>query len=260
MATWDRQTHYYSGQGVVLIGEYDDSGHVTGLEAVGNVTSLKINIETSISEHKESQSGQRAVDMRLTTETKAGATMTLENFSRDILAMALRGGYTAVAAGSVTDQAMVAALGKVQPLGHVKVSAVTVSKGVTPLVAYTDDVTPYDYQLNAEAGSIMFATTPATAELVDGDDLTVDYTYASQARVDALTGNPAPRFLRFEGLNTADSDSPMVVEAFRFTVDPAKELELITGEDPTSFELEGTLLADATRTTGSKFFRQMLLR
>ena len=260
MATWDRDTKYYSGQGVVLIGSYDESGNVTGLEAVGNVTDLKVSIETSTTEHKESQSGQRAVDFRLTTETKANLTMTLENFSRDTLAMALRGGYTAIAGSTATDAPIKAYLGKVVALPHVKVSAVTVSKGATALVAYTNDTTPYDYQLNGDAGSIKFAATPTTAGLVDGDALTVDYTYAAQARVDALTENPQPRFLRFEGLNTLDGDNPVIVEAFKFTVDPAKELALISGEDQASFELEGSLLADASRTTGSKFFRQLLVR
>ena len=260
MATWDRQTNYYSGQGVVMIGEYDDDGNVAGLTPVGNVTTLKVTIESSTEEHKESQSGQRAVDNRRVTETKAGVSMTLENFSRDTLALALRGGYTAIAAGSVTDQAMIAALGKVQPLGHVKVSAVTVSKGATVLVAYTNDSTPYDYKLNADAGSIQFAATPTTAGLVDGDDLTVDYTYAAQARVDALTEGTKERFLRFEGLNTMDDLAPVVVECFKFVVDPAKELALITDDEMASFELEGSLLSDATRTTGSKFFRQLLLR
>lgn len=260
MATWDRETKYYSGQGVVLVGVYDASGNVTGLEAVGNVTDLKVRIETSVTEHKENQSGQRAVDFRLTTETKANLTMTLENFSRDTLAMALRGGYTAIAAGEATAAPIKAYLGKVVSLPHVKVSDVVVKKATTTLVAYTNDTTPYDYQLNADAGSIKFAATPTTSGLVDGDDLTVDYDYAAQARVDALTENPRPRFLRFEGLNTLDGNNPVIVEAFRFTVDPAKELALISGEDQASFELEGSLLADASRTTGSKFFRQLLVR
>lgn len=260
MPTWDRSTNYYSGQGVVLVGEYDENGVVTGLTAVGNVTDLKISIETSTEEHKESQSGQRGVDKRSVKETKAGLVMTLENFSRDTLALAFRGGYTAIASGSVADAALVCALGKIQPLGHIKVSTVVVEKASTPLVAYVDDETPYDYKLNADAGSVQFAAEPATAGLVDGDDLTVSYAYAAQARVDALTEGTKERFLRFEGLNTEDELAPVVVEAFKFVVDPAKELALITEEGMASFELEGSLLADSTRTTGSKFFRQMLLR
>lgn len=260
MPTWDRNTNYYSGQGVVLVGEYDENGVVTGLTAVGNVTDLKITIETTAEEHKESQSGQRGVDKRSVKETKAGLSMTLENFTRDTLALAFRGGYTVIASGNVADAALVCALGKIQPLGHLKVSTVVIEKGVTPLVAYVDDETPYDYKLNADAGSVQFAATPATPGLVDGDDLTVSYAYAAQARVDALTEGTKERFLRFEGLNTEDELAPCVVEAFKFVIDPAKEFALITGDGMASFELEGSLLADATRVTGSKFFRQMLLR
>lgn len=115
------------------------------------MTDLKVSIETSTTEYKESQSGQHAVDFRLTTETKANLIMTLENFSRDTLAMALRGGYTTIAAGEATAAPIKVYLGKVVSLPHVKVSDVVVKKAAATLVAYTDDTTPYDYQLNADA-------------------------------------------------------------------------------------------------------------
>ncbi|MDY0274799.1 MAG: hypothetical protein RBR42_05075 [Desulfomicrobium sp.] len=269
MATWDRETHYYSGQGVVLVGEYGTTdltkNDVTGLTAVGNVTDLRISIETSSAEHKESQSGMRLVDYQFPTETKASLIMTVENFSRDILAMAFRGSYTAktgttIAKGSALDIKFYK--GKVVPLQHIKVSAVTIDKGETPLVPY-NPLTPnakYDYVLNEEAGSVRFSDDPDTVSLDDGDALKVYYTYADHAVVDALTSNPAPRFLRFEGLNTVDGDSPVVVEAFKFVLDPAKELALITSEEMASFEMEGALLADSNQITGSKIFRQLIVR
>lgn len=338
MATFDRQTYYYSGQGVVMIGERDANGAPKGLKAVGNVTDLKIAIETSVLEHKESQSGQRAVDFRLTTETKASVSMTFENFVRDILALALRGDYTDVAAGSVTAGAFKWHPG-VMPLPKIKVSAVAVKRGATALTAYVNDVTPYDYKLNAEAGSIQFndgatlavdkittgGTVPtaivvgaltrvtvantaavgdyaiitglagadaamvngkalkvaaATSTYVDlaldttgkiitigaplsvfsGQALAVDYTYAAQGEVNALTKGTQERYLRFEGLNTLDGNNPVVVEVFKFTVDPTKEQALISGEEAAGFVLDGSVLADPLQTSGSQFFKERMLR
>lgn len=338
MATFDRQTYYYSGQGVVMIGERDADGKPRGLKAVGNVTDLKVAIETSVLEHKESQSGQRAVDFRLTTETKASLSMTFENFVRDILALALRGDYTDVAAGSVTGGAIKWHPG-VMPLPKIKVSAVAVKRGATALTAYVDAVTPWDYKLNAEAGSIQFndgatlavdkittgGTVPtvitvgtltrvtvantaavgdyaiitglagadaamingkalkvaaATSTYVDlaldttgktitigtplsvfsGQALAVDYTYAAQGEVNALTRGAQERYLRFEGLNTLDGNNPVVVEVFKFTVDPAKEQALISGEEAAGFVLEGSVLADPLQTSGSQFFKERMLR
>lgn len=338
MATFDRQTYYYSGQGVVMIGERDANGAPKGLKAVGNVTDLKIAIETSVLEHKESQSGQRAVDFRLTTETKASVSMTFENFVRDILALALRGDYTDVAAGTVTGGAFKWHPG-IMPLPKIKVSAVAVKRGATALTAYVNDVTPYDYKLNAEAGSIQFndgatlavdkittggtvptaivvgaltrvtvANTAAVgdyavftgfagvdAALVNGralkiaaatstyvdlaldttgktitigtplsafsaQALTVDYTYAAQGEVNALTTGTQERYLRFEGLNTLDGNNPVVVEVFKFTVDPTKEQALISGEEAAGFVLDGSVLADPLQTSGSQFFKERMLR
>lgn len=68
------------------------------------------------------------------------------------------------------------------------------------------------------------------------------------------------RFPGFEGLNTADSNQPVIVEAFRCQFDPAGVLALIADETVQSFELEGSILADLTRSTGSKYFRERLLR
>lgn len=64
--------------------------------------------------------------------------------------------------------------------------------------------------------------------------------------------------VRFEGLNTADGNSPVVVDLFKFSVDPLKELSLIS-DTFGSFQLEGALLYDATQTAGSKFFRMRKL-
>ncbi|MBM9532053.1 hypothetical protein JWG42_18020 [Desulfoprunum benzoelyticum] len=48
MTTWDRQTYYYSGQGVVLVGDLDDDNNLLGMTALGNVTALEIGVEVSV--------------------------------------------------------------------------------------------------------------------------------------------------------------------------------------------------------------------
>lgn len=261
MAVWDTQSNYFSGQGVVLIGSRDANGKPTGLKPVGNVRDLKITIETQTLEHKESQSGQRAVDFRLATETKASLTMTLEHYSRENLALALRGDGIVVPAGSVIDEPLTFYAGAVMPLAHVKVSSVAVTQGATPLVARAGTA-PWDYDVNAEAGSLLFngdAATRATSGLTDGTALLVDYDYAAQTRVEALTQAAPERFLRFEGLNTLNGNAPVVVEVPRFVIDPAKEYGLITAGDAAAFELAGSVLIDNAITSGSRFFRQMMV-
>lgn len=243
---WDTTNSYFSGQGVVLLAKRDAAtGLPMGFTPVGNVSDLKISVAVSNIEHKESRTGQRAIDLRLTTETKASLSMTVENFLAANLSSALRGADVAVVGASVVGAAITAYLGKVVSLPHIKVSAVVIKDGATTLVAGTD------YEVNLDAGSIKFADT--ISGVVDGDALSIDYTHASQVKVDALTDAAPELYMRFEGLNTAEGNAPVVVEVFKFATDPLKELALIS-DAIQQFTLEGSVLADSKRTTGSKFF------
>lgn len=245
---FDAQNHYYSGQGVVMLANRDKDGNPTGFTPIGNVSDLKISIGVSTLEHKESQTGQRATDLRLTTETKCSLSMTVENFISENLADALRGTSTKVGSGTKTDLPVKVYLGKIVSLPHIKVSAVVVKDGGDTLEAGTD------YILNAEAGSLKFADT--ISGVVDGDEVLVTYEYEEQMRVDALTEGAKEMYMRFEGLNTAEENAPVVVEVFKFLTDPLKELALIS-DGVQQFVLEGSALADNARTTGSKFFQTL---
>lgn len=331
MSTWDTVDEYFSGQGVVLLAGRDSNGNPTGFEPVGNVSDLKISVATSVLEHKESKTGQRGTDLRLTTETKVSLSMTAENFVSENLARALRGTKNVIAAASAVAFGLNAYAGKVSSLPHIKVSAVAVKIGATTLDVYVNDATAWDYKVNLDAGSIQFndgsltvpsklgltptgvtvgTTTTITVAntLAAGDSVylygfagadaaqlnnqtftvlsatgsafvisldttgdtitfatakvlpkskpvavTVDYSYTSQARVDSLTLGAQDLFMRFEGLNTAKTNEPVIVNVFKFSTDPLKELSLIA-DTVQQFVLEGSVLLDSTRSTGSKYF------
>jgi hypothetical protein len=341
MSTWDRQSYYYSGQGVLMIGDRDALGAPAGLVPVGNVPELTISVDETNLEHKESQSGQRAIDLRLNQETNVTVAFTVENVIAENLAVALRGNVTIKNAGSVTNESPLGYFGKVTPLENLRVSTVVVGINAVTLTPYVDDNTPWDYKTNTDAGSLYFndglgaqlfdkladdgvaitAVSVATNAVVsiantagvvvggyvgitavtgtmstvlndrrhlvvsfvantsvtintstvalaytsggeletDGFTLDVDYSYAAQQRMDALTQGTLEKYVRFEGLNTADGNSPVVVDVFRLQASPLQELALIT-EDLAQFQIEGNALADSLRTSGSKFFNVRTIR
>lgn len=250
MSTWDGQNFYFSGQGTVLIGPRNVDGSPGALLSVGNVSALALSIATTVLEHKGSQDGQRAIDLRLITETKATLSMTMEKFDNVNLATTLRGSSTKQTGGTVTAEPHIAHPGAVIPLGHIKVSAVVVKKAATTYVLGTD------YLVNPDAGSIMCL---ASGTMVEGDAITVDYAFATQYLSDALTLGLTDLYMRFEGLNTADTNAPVVVEVFKFSVDPLKELSLIS-DTVQQFVLSGDILSDPLRATGSKYFNVRQLR
>lgn len=262
---WETKSRYFSGQGVVLMGDTDADGNPTGLLPIGNVSSLKLNVAASTLEHKESQTGQRGVDLRLTTEMKVGVSIEMESYNAENIALGLRATVNKKVAGAVTVEPSKVYLGKMMPLKHAKVSALVIKDTeATPntLVAYTAGMNAgdWDYMANLAAGSIQWASTPHTVGLADADSVTIAYSYAAQQHVEPLTAAQPEKFLRFEGLNTAEDNNPVIIEVFRFAPDPFKELDLIS-DGVGKFPIESSALLD-TRRIGvgeSKYFRQILV-
>lgn len=259
---FDAANHYFSGQGVVMIGSRDPvTGNPIGLRPVGNVPDMKIAIGTTVLDHKGSQDGQRATDKRLQTEVKVSCSITLENWNAVNLAKALRGDQAPISAGSVLDEEVMAYPGLVSGLKYIKVTNVVVQQGATTLTEYTDGVAAWDYKVNQDAGSIMlndgvavaYAGYVPTSPPESGDELTVSYNYAAQYLVDAMTQPLTENWLRFEGLNTVEENSPVIVDVFRFSNDPLRELALLS-DTFGQFVIEGACLKDDTRLTGSKYF------
>lgn len=259
---WKTKSKYYSGQGVVLLGDTDPSGNPIKLMPVGNVSSLKLAIAVTNLEHKEAQTGQRALDIRLPQETKVAVSMVMESMIPENLAIAMRGGYTKKAATTISGEKHTAYLGMVSALKFMLVSDVvitTVSGVPVTLVPFDKGMEDgeWDYQVNLDSGSIKWASDPVTTKLVDATNVLVDYEMESQTIVEPLTTAAPEKFMRFEGLNTAEDMAPVVVEVFRFNTDPFKDYELIN-DNIAAFTLEGSALMDPRRPEGeSAFYRQL---
>lgn len=249
---------YYMGQGVLLIAPRLADGLPGGFTNVGNVSDLKIGLKTNVVEHKETSTGARGIDKRLTTEISCDVTATLESINSDNLAMAVRGSLSEVVAGSVstTPEEVKVYLGKTSSLKNIKVAVTEVkTTGGTPVVLLAGT----DYTVNDEAGSINFAAT--IAGVVDGDVVEVKYTYAKQSKIESMTQGMLEYVLRFEGLNTAETNpdgsyKSVVVQIHRFASDPLKELALITDKIG-DISLAGSALADLTKgASESKYFTE----
>lgn len=240
---------YFSGQGSVLIATKNSiTGEPEGFVPVGNVSSLTLGIETTIFEHKESCSGTRGIDKEIVTEIKVTVAMTLESISKENLALALYGTESEIAGASITDEEVALWHDKWQRMSTIKVSAVVVGDDAIPTATY--DLGD-DYVLNEEAGSIMALS---TGIITDGQVVFLDYTHETFDNIEGIITSAAPeRWVRFEGLNTADTNKPVIVDIYKMSMKPLAELALIN-EELVEMGVEGGALSDATRTTGSKYF------
>ena len=243
-------SYYYSGQGRLAIGDRDAvTGQFDNLIFVGNVTSLTLDIAVQKFEHKESMSGDRAIDLTIVQEKNATFKFTAESLNFDMLALGLYGNHSAVVGGSVVGETHKVKLGQAVPLKHPKVSAVVVKKSAVSVAAAGN----WDY--DEDFGTIYI--NPAAVGLLDNDNITVDYTYAAYTKAEAFTvQTPPERYLRFEGLNTVDG-SIRLVEIPRAAFEPLTGLEFIN-EELGSGEFNGNLLPDLTVVAQdvSRYFRE----
>lgn len=244
-------SEYFSGQGALLLAERDAGGVPTGFREVGNVSALTVGIETTEFEHKESCTGVRGIDLTIVQELAATATFTMESLSKENLSLALFGSDSAVAAGSVADEIKKGYHDLWTALDYINITTATLVVGndATPTITYTEGT---DYEVDLKAGAIKVLSTGAIS---DAQDLYFDYDYSAQENIQALTSGSKPvRYARFQGLNTADSDKPFVVDMFKMQVAPLAELALINDEIA-QMEVETELLSDALQTTASKYFQ-----
>lgn len=251
------ETQLFSGQGIVYLSEKDSSGNLLGYRDVGNVPELKLSFSTTVIEHKEARTGNRLIDNRLATDKTCTASITLEGFDPETLKTAMYATVTTDAAGTVTAEALTARLGKVLKLAKIGATNIVLKgTGANSAITYQLDK---NYTVNGSSIYIMTAAeqtaAAATNSIADAAVLTVAYSYAAQTSTQAFKDSQKTYSLMFEGLNTADSNSPVVVTIPNFRPDPLKDLSLISNEFQT-FAMEGAALADTA--TGDFVQIQML--
>jgi hypothetical protein len=73
-----------------------------------------------------------------------------------------------------------------------------------------------------------------------------DYSYAVQVNVGLFQAAAPDRWLRFEGLNTADALKPVLIELYKVSLNPLSEMGLISDE-LAKFPLSGQVLYDDSK-------------
>lgn len=253
--------HYYSGQGSFYVGERDVNGRPKGLRRMGNIPTAEISIEVTKFEHKESESGQRAVDFSLVQEKNGTFSLTLENLTLAQLADAFWGKTVNVVEAEYTESVQVWEDART-PLAHPNIQLTGTAPDEIPTIEVTDgdDVTPTVYTLNddywVDAVNGVIWLNPDGA-IADGETVEVTYTTAGYDSLIAFTETSMERFIRFEGINTVDN-SRVIVEMYRCQIDPLQNYGLIN-EELGSVTLNGNLLYDGAQPGESKFFRQINL-
>jgi hypothetical protein len=222
----------------------------TGERFIGNVTAFSVSIESETLDHFDSTAGVRQKDDSVLLEINRTGSLTTDNMDGSNFAIFILGTEGAVAqtATPVTGEAIndvtkdrfyqVGATAG-NPTGVRGISAVTVRKGVTVLVAGTD------YDIDLALGRLYIR--PGSVTIVNGDDLTIDYTPAANSReqLKSAAGASIDGSLRFVAKNPKGPVRDVYLPYCRLS--PSGELQFIGDEwQAMTFEIDIQKLDDTT--------------
>lgn len=248
--------YYYSGQGTLYVGQRNPTtGRPQGLVSVGNVPSLELSIEVTKFEHKESESGNRTVDLTIVQEQNMTFNMVMESINSRNLAMAFFGSDSQIPSEEVEDEEVIlyapldADTPMKSPLAHINIDAET---GIVLEDSLSAAMTEgEDFAVDYETGTVWALEGWSGASLPD--TCTVTYTHKGYPKVSGFTQTNVERYLRFEGINTVNGDR-VVVDLFRAQFDPAQSFPLINDE-VAQLQITGNVLRDTLNAEmGSEFF------
>lgn len=231
---------YFSGQGRVFVGPRTPTGEPGALRWVGNVPDLKISLSVETLEHKESYSGQRLTDLQLIKSKDGEFSCTLEDFNRRNLELVLFGVTENVSAGTVTEEALPAgvAAGDLRLLARQFVSSVVVRDSATTPATLTEGT---HYRVHAAQGAIEFLGVTGFTQ-----PFKVDYASGAAERVGMFRAPQPEVWVRFDGVNTAAGNAPVIVDIYRVSLQPTQDLSMISDELQ-QFVLAGRVLADQSK-------------
>ena len=233
----------YAGQGRVLVSDRLADGTPAGFFDIGGVSKVDIICQDTILEHFSSVTGAAVRDKVFHLKRTVNVAITVTQLSISNIAWMFSGGVVDIP-GGVSNTVISAKVGAIHALDYVNVSSVVVTSADGSII-YVEGL---NYTINAEAGSIHINEDQSVAvdPIIDGAALLLSFSYTNQTEISPFTDNDSVVSLRFEGLNTAAEDKPVVLNFYKVSRGILKKFSVLSGHAAT-VDLDLQLIADQTR-------------
>ena len=235
---------YFYGLGRIFTRPVDSVGN-GGWSWVGDMSSLTFGGTDETASHKESYSGQKAKVRSFSIGGDRNIKGTWHQVDPVSIAQQLRGSISEIAAGTVTAEAFPStiAVGDVIKLDkpyNVSDLVITDSTGSPVTLA------PEHYDFFAEHGSLELLSLPTAP--APTQPFKAAYKHAGARQVAFFNSPPKELQLRYEGINLAEGNAPVIVEFYKVSAAPLQELALITsGNELASMSFDAECLSDSRR-------------
>ncbi|GAB1388993.1 hypothetical protein MASR1M6_11740 [Rubrivivax sp.] len=236
----------FSGQGKVFIGPRLSTGLPGVLRWLGNCSVFRLSQNEDTVERKESYTGNRLPNRRMTRGRGGELTITFDEWTKEGAAWAMLGASTEVAGGA-------AVVGWAAPPGFTRGDTIVLPhKNVSGVAVKDSTGSPKtlpagQYTVDLFAGTITLDDITAGGPYVQ--PFKVDYTPGAVTVIGGFKLLAPEVYVRLDGINT-DDNSRCILDVFRARLSPARQVDFIS-DDFADFELSGATLADDKRAAGS---------
>ena len=192
-------------EGTLYLNRKDANGNLTGIKKIIGLAQLELKVSSDIKEQISKDKGNYGqVTASVAIPKPVELSLSIANFDRDSLAMAVMGDNAVVSSGggTVTAESVTAKLGIFVPLAQRNITAASVvvtNSGAT--VTYVEGT---DYEINYALGMI-----EAKATITDAQAIKVTYAHGAVAgyKVSGSTVTQVKGALLLDGKNLADNSA-----------------------------------------------------
>lgn len=223
---------YYYGQGKVYLAQR--SNGPLAWKWIGDVGELTVTLNTETKPRKRAINGRVSTIDRYITNEECQVKATLFERSCENLSAVLYGDCVVRRAQYVSNEIIPTGVksGNRYALEYQNIWDVVIP-GLTESV---------DYKVDRLWGTIDFIKTPVV------QPVGVNYKHAGNTSIPVYTQKPVELALRYEGINQAEGDLPVLVELYRLQFDAAAAIDLINNANElASLDVTAEVLADITR-------------
>jgi hypothetical protein len=228
-------SQYFSGQGSVFAGLRNASGQTPGgFVNLGNCSSLLLHLGRNFV--RDATGGSETLQPLVRATDPPTFDLVMEELTAANLALLTYGQNTPVSGATVSGEVLTGVAGASVPLANINLTAFT---SLTNAGGGTTYVRNVDYLINLSSGMITIPSgSPATGSL------RANYIYGAHTKVGLGTIAPPYYWLRFEGLNSANFNTPVVVDLFSTRLAPVESLPLI-GDTFLTMQIQGRMFKDS---------------
>jgi hypothetical protein len=231
---------YFRGQGRAFIAA-TTAGVPGAFRYVGNCPELFTGFDVDVLTHKESTSGFSLEDLRIPRAKTGKFSFTLEEWNKDNLALALYGAASSIAGSTVSAEIapVTFAVGDYWRLVHPDVSSLVITDSAGTPATLTLG-THYEIT-SAKHGTVKILALAAFTQ-----PFKAAYSYATRTSIKMMTEGFTDKWVKFDGLNSIDSNRATLIDLYKVNFDPVSQLDLIS-DDLQKFVLAGGALYDSTK-------------